>query len=507
MALTSGSVYTDLLTLVVAGLIFVYAYFKWTFTYWARKGLPHLKPSFPSGTMQNPVWPKISLGETLMHQYRECKEKGLKHIGLFTFSRPNYMPIDLQYVKNILSSDFNYFVDRGVYYNEKVDPLSAHLFSLEGQKWKNLRSRLTPTFSSGKMKMMFRLVMECGKHMTSAMEEVARKQIPIETKDWLGRFGTDVIGTCAFGIDCNSFQEPNSAFRTYGKRALCPTKWEIAKTFLGFANEKFARRMSVRITPVDVTAFFLNIVEETVKHREENNVQRNDFLQILLELKDSVGENDANKSLTIEELTAQAFIFFLAGFETSATTMSFCLYELAENLHIQDKLREEVETVLERYDGELCYDAIKELKYMKQVIDETLRKHPPLQLLLRMCVQDYKVPGTDFTIEKGTAVSIPVQGLHYDPDYFPEPEKFDPDRFSEENRRNIKPFTYMPFGEGPRMCIGLRFGLMQVSVGLALLLKNFRFTLHEKTPLPLQMNPRSFLLSTLDDIYLNVEKV
>ncbi|KAK5638811.1 hypothetical protein RI129_013106 [Pyrocoelia pectoralis] len=509
MAITSSSVYLDLLAIFVAVVICVFTYFKWTFKYWERRNVPYVKPTFPSGTMQNPLWPTISLGQTFGKHYKESKEKGLKHVGLFTFSMPNYMPIDLEYIKNVVASDFNYFVDRGVYYNEKHDPLSAHLFSLKGKKWRNLRAKLTPTFTSGKMKMMFRLVLECGKHMTDAMDEICKKQVPLDIKDWLGRFGTDVIGSCAFGIDCNSFKVPNSDFRILSKRALNQTNWEIAKIFLGFTHEKFARKLAICTTPTEVTKFFLKIMEETVQYREKNNVMRNDFLQILLELKNSneMKETKEGQHLTIEELTAQAFLFFIAGYETSSTTMSFCLYEMAEHQDIQEKVRKEIETVLEKHDGEVCYDAINEMKYLRQVIDETLRKHPPLEHLLRTCVKDYKVPGTDVTIEKGTAVSVSISGLHYDPEYHPDPEKFDPERFSEENKRKIKPFTYMPFGEGPRMCIGLRFGLMQIGVGLALLLKNFRFTMSERTPLPLKIDPRSFLLAVEGDIWLNVDKV
>ncbi|KAK5638810.1 hypothetical protein RI129_013105 [Pyrocoelia pectoralis] len=456
MAITSSTLYTDFLAIFVALAICVFTYFKWTFKYWERRNVPYIKPNFPSGTMQNPLWPTVSLGRTFGKQYKESKEKGLKHVGLFTFSMPNYMPIDLEYVKNVVACDFNYFIDRGVYYNEKHDPLSAHLFSLKGTKWRNLRAKLTPTFTSGKMKMMFRLVLECGKHMTYAMDEICRKQVSLDIKDWLGGFGTDVIGSCAFGIDCNSFKDPNSDFRIVSKRALDQTNWEIAKIFLGFVHEKLARKLAICTTPTEVTKFFLKIMEETVRYREKNNIMRNDFLQILLELKNSneMKEVKGSQNFTIEELTAQAFIFFLAGYKTSSTTMSFCLYEMAEHQDIQEKVRKEIETVLETYDGEVCYDSIKEMKYLRQVIDETLRKHPPLEYLLRTCVKDYKVPGTDVTIEKGTAVSVSIYGLHYDPEYHSDPEKFDPERFSEENKRKIKPFIYMPFGEGPRMCIG-----------------------------------------------------
>lgn len=88
------------------------------------------------------------------------------------------------------------------------------------------------------------------------------------------------------------------------------------------------------------------------------------------------------------------------------------------------------------------------------LLAETLRIYPAIPSLNRQCTKDYHIPDTDVVIEKGTKVLISILGLHHDPEYFPEPEKFDPDRFSDENKHNIRPFTYLPFGDGPRNCIG-----------------------------------------------------
>jgi cytochrome P450 family 6 len=87
---------------------------------------------------------------------------------------------------------------------------------------------------------------------------------------------------------------------------------------------------------------------------------------------------------------------------------------------------------------------------------ETLRKYPPVPFLTRECTKKYTIPGTDVTIEEGTLVVIPVIGLHKDQKYFPNPEKFDPARFREEMKSKRPQFTYLPFGEGPRICIGKR---------------------------------------------------
>lgn len=126
--------------------------------------------------------------------------------------------------------------------------------------------------------------------------------------------------------------------------------------------------------------------------------------------------------------------------------------------------------------------------------------------LTRKCEKDYPLPGTDLVIERGTLTLIPVLGLHYDEEYYPNPEEFNPERFSEENKKKIPPFAYMPFGEGPRICIGLRFGLLQAKVGLCALLRNFEFRVSSKTGV-VEINKSAFLIATKKPIYLEYSKV
>lgn len=138
---------------------------------------------------------------------------------------------------------------------------------------------------------------------------------------------------------------------------------------------------------------------------------------------------------------------------------------------------------------------------------ETLRKHPPVDSLLRIASNDYKIPDSNLVIEKDTLAFIPVFGIHYDSDIYPQPEKFDPERFSDENKKDRHPMAHLPFGEGPRNCIGLRFGLMQTKVGLIQLLLNFKFSPSAKTLIPMVYLPSAPLLCPANDMWLTVEKM
>ena len=137
------------------------------------------------------------------------------------------------------------------------------------------------------------------------------------------------------------------------------------------------------------------------------------------------------------------------GFETTATLVSLALYCLACDHRVQDKLLDELEEL-----GELDYHKAMTAPYLDAVVQETLRLYPPAPVIDREAAQDYTIPGTDITIEKGTDVLIPVYAIHMDPHNYPKPHLWTPERFLPDNRSNIAPYTYLPFGAGPRNCIG-----------------------------------------------------
>ncbi|GJQ73208.1 Cyp6a9 [Trypoxylus dichotomus] len=481
----------------------IYLYYKQIFTYWLKKGLPQLNPTIPYGDMKNP-WtvPRVIQFDRC---YQELKKRGEKHGGIYLFARPVYMVIDPEYVKNILVKDFQHFTDRGLYYNEKKQPISANLFFIEGQRWRNLRHRLTPTFTSGKMKMMFKTMLRCTEPLASAFKEMASNREAIDIKESLARFTTDVIGSCAFGIECNSFLEPNSEFRQHGKAIFHQTPFDQMKLLFVQSFPNLSRSLGIVLLNNKSGAFLTNMATETYNYRKRNNVRRDDFMQILIDLKDKKGDpKDKENSITMNELIAQASLFFIAGFDTSSVTLSFTLFNLASHLDIQEKVRNEVKDVLKMHKGEVTYEALQDMKYTEQVIDETMRMYPIAAILGRVCTEDYRIPSTDIVIEKGTSVIFSPWALHRDPEHFPDPEKFDPDRFSAENKGNIVPGTYFPFGDGPRTCIGLRFAMMQMKIALAVLLVDYEFTLNLKTKLPLEID-FGFILTPKGGIWLDAK--
>ena len=166
--------------------------------------------------------------------------------------------------------------------------------------------------------------------------------------------------------------------------------------------------------------------------------------------------------MSVDMIAAQLFLFYVAGFETSAATAAFTLYELAQYPELLKKAQADVEQALEKH-GKLTYEALSDMKYMDLCIMETIRKYPGLPILNRECTHDYLIPDTNLMIKKGTPIIISLFGIHRNAEYFPNPMVYDPERFLEENM-NYDPAAYMPFGEGPRHCIGKTSELMEIEM-------------------------------------------
>ncbi|XP_037941485.1 probable cytochrome P450 6a13 [Teleopsis dalmanni] len=367
-----------------------------------------------------------------------------------------------------------------------------------------MRTKLTPTFSSGKIKSTFPTIVDVANTLVEVLGDMQNSplydiDVGIEIEDLISHYTTDVIGSVAFGLDCGTLKDPNSTFSDIIKKAL-NFRHNMITVLLAYIFPKVARKLRLKTLTGEVSKFFLNLVRQTVTFREQTGTQRNDFLNLLMELRKS-------GDLTMEEITAQAYVFFVAGHDTGSSTLTFCLYELALNQDIQNKARSEINEVLSAHKGVLTYEAMADMKYLLQIMYETTRKHAPTVFIARQTAEDYFVPNTDYVIEKGMTVLLPVDAIHHDPDLYPNPKLFDPERFTAAEIQKRHPMAYLAFGRGPRNCIGSRFGKMIVLAGLCLLLKNFKFSATKKTQIPIKSSMFTLLRASEEGVYLKVEKL
>ncbi|XP_059610505.1 cytochrome P450 6a2-like [Phlebotomus argentipes] len=489
--------------LLVGAIGLLWYYMKKSYSYWDNLNVPVLPPTFPFGHLD--PFGRKHFAQILKDAYDAFKKKS-DFSGFYFLTSPRLIPLNLDVIKHILIKDFNNFSDRQVYYNEEDDPLSAHLFSLRGDKWRSFRQQLSPTFTSGKMKMMYPLVVG----QTEPLNQYLRKHMnsgPMDFKAVCTRYAADVIGIAAFGIECNCLKhEKTEILRMSDLFFNFNTIMSRLKFFFFLTFEGLAKKMRLRFNDQELEDYFMRIIKDTVKHRESGKVDRNDFVKLLLQVKNNK-ENSVGNKMTFNEMAAQAFIFFVGGYETTSMTMQYCCGELARNQDMQERVRQEVREVLKKYNGELTYEAVHELTYLKQCIDETLRMYPPGFNLFRAATNDYKVPNSSLLIPKGMQIFIPVYAIHMDPEIYPNPHIFDPERFSAENVQNRHPMAHIPFGDGPRNCIGMRFAMMELAVAISNIVNNFKLTLNPRTQTPFKFDPKEINIYPEGGMWIDVQEL
>ncbi|XP_049305684.1 probable cytochrome P450 6d5 [Bactrocera dorsalis] len=476
-----------LLTIACALAIF---YIKWTYTYWQRKGFPYHEPKIPFGVLDAVRRRKASLGTAIYDVYRSNKDKVL---GIYLITRPALLVRDAQLARDILSKDFESFHDRGIHVDDEEDPQSrGGIFFLKGRDWRSLRIKLAPSFTSGKLKGMFDKIEDVGDRMVNFLNNQLTDGgvKEFEMKHVMGTYAIDIIASVIFGLDVNSFVEPSNEILNVSRKVNEPTLGSVVRgtcQFLYPSLEKLFIRLGWR---EEAPNMMREIVKRTIEMREEQNISRKDMLQLLMQLRNkgqiSVDDNDWSakatdkivpKPMSIEVIATNLFLFYVAGYETTATVASFTAFELAQSPIAMAKAQLDVRAALAKHDNEFTYAAVQDMKYLDLCIMETTRKYPGLPILNRQCTQDYPLPDSDLVIKCGTPIIISLLGIHRDEKYFPDPMLWEPERFLNGKYESA---AYMPFGAGPRHCIAQRLGRIIVKVALAKLLLNFNVELNSE---------------------------
>ncbi|XP_050078073.1 cytochrome P450 6d3-like [Anopheles maculipalpis] len=449
----------------------LYLGLRYVYTYWARHGLAHLRPEIPYGNLRALAEKRESFGVAVNALYDRSTER---LVGVYLFFRPAILVRDAHLAKRIMVADFQHFYDRGVFCDEHRDPLSANLFALPGTRWKRLRAKLTPTFTSGQLRQMMPTFLEVSKKLFHQLEPLAVEGRVVDVRDIASRYVLDVIASVFFGFEANCLHDPDDPFLRALEDINNPNSFvnniRSAGVFVCPGLLKFSGLSSL---PPGIRRFAMEVVTRQIEHRERNpQERRKDFMQLLIDLRREADCDDGG--LTIEQCAANVFLFYVAGADTSTGVISFTMHELTHNRVAMVKARQEIDAVLERYGGTISYECLAELKYLDLCVKETLRKYPGLPILNRVCTRDYPVPESDVVIRAGTQVIIPLLGISRDEKYFPDAEAYMPERFDEQ-APNHDPDAYYPFGVGPRNCIGLRQGIILSKIALVLMLSRFEF--------------------------------
>lgn len=519
-----------ILAVFIVAFTAFYFHVAYKMNFWKRLGVPQAPGTFPFGS--NASWSfyllKKAFNEETVMLYKEYP--GEKFLGVYhVFGLPKLTILDLELAKQVLVKDFDYFTDRQPYGHEFCSENSKNnkywantLLTLKGDKWKHMRSSLTPVFTGGKLKNMVELIHKASDSLVQHLKAHCNEEI--EGKNLMRDFGFDVIASTGFGIEINSFEDPKNPVKQNGDKILGKdSNWLFYLKFIFIlAFPSIQKWLDLPLTDTNAMEYFAEVIRSSINERKKDKARRNDFIDLVtdtltkeqkkIDKEDVMSDTGATskqkqKHWSDEELedavVSNALLLFIAGFDQSSTTSAMIFYFLAKNPTIQDKLYGEIsDAIKENGDDKLPYDVVMQLSYLDMVFHETLRCYDTSSHLERATTKDYKIPNTDIVIPKGIHVNVAAPAIMQDRQYFPNPEKFNPNHFSKEAKASRNPYAFSGFGHGPRNCIGMRFAQLQVKIAITRILASFKIETCLKTVDELIPDPTSSSLLPKGSIYV-----
>uniref|UniRef100_S4RG43 Cytochrome P450, family 3, subfamily A, polypeptide 65 n=1 Tax=Petromyzon marinus TaxID=7757 RepID=S4RG43_PETMA len=477
------------LVLTLAAFILSAIYLLWPYQIFKKMGVPGPTP-----------FPLVGTFHHYLKGFREFDAESFRKYGrvwgIYDGRVPVLMVTDTNMLKQILVKDcLESFTNRRKF--GLSGPIKDVLLIAEDEHWKRIRNVLTPAFSGGKIKQMCPLIQRCAEVLVQNLHEPCQLEQPVDLKD--EKFGSGILDHLEF---------EGEGFGEIVKQKVFPhdpVPKALKYIFLCEFSPLFAvilffpflisplERLGVTLFDKKAIHFFHKIVQQMKNKRQKglNDMQgRVDFLQQMVNAQLSENTSNGNEDLTDGELESQAVLFLMAGYDNTSTSITFLAYCLACNPDVQTKVQQEIDTILP--DGKLPdYETLKQMEYLDMVVCETLRMYSSSSRTDRVCKKTTVV--NDLVIPKGVVVTVPLWVLHYDPQYWDEPHEFRPERFTKEAKEARDPYCYLPFGHGPRNCIGMRFALMSVKIAVCRILQRYSFQTCSETTIPPQFNKNTFL--------------
>nr|AXB26392.1 CYP332A21 [Hebomoia glaucippe] len=480
------------ITIFVFALL--YLFYKKNFSYWKNRGITYEEPSFPLGNLG------FIMRKSFWDFCAELKNKyPIDYVGVFLAWKPALFVQTAELARKVLVKDHEYFQDRYLY-SGYSDPLgSLNLFTVKNPIWSNMRNELSPMFTSLRLKKITELMNVNSEQLIQKVQkDYIEKNESVNLKELFSMYTSDTVAYSVFGIRVSVLTGQLSPLWAITSHMVKWTFWRGLEFTMIFFTPAVAALFRLKFFSSGASEYIKKIFWNVVNERKSKGTTNDkDLVNHLLKLKENLKlPSDSNTELADNLMLAQVAVFILGSVETSSTTLSYCLHELAYHPEEQEILYKEIDDALKRTGKNILeYDDLMELKYMSGCLRETLRKYPPVSYLDRICNKRYKL-NDDVIIEKGTPVFVNVLAIHYDEKNFPEPNKWLPERFAAISDSDNVQFTFLPFGEGPRFCIGKRYGMMQMRTALAQLVHKFKLV--PSVPREVETDPYSVILAPAD---------
>ncbi|XP_016961702.1 probable cytochrome P450 28a5 [Drosophila biarmipes] len=504
-----------LLTLILVFLAaaLLYAVLVWNHDYWRKRGVPGPKPQLLCGNYPNMFAMRRHAIYDLTDIYRQYKHK-YDAVGIFGSRTPQLLVLNPQLARRVLVSNFSNFHDNEL--SKTVDERSDFIFAnnpltLTGEKWKSRRADVTPGLTLGRVKTVYPVTKKVCQKLSEWVERQLRLGSPegINAKHMSLCFTSETVTDCVLGLSAESFSDKPTPILANTKDLFNQPLTFVLFFMLTSTFPSLSNLLKLRFIPLKVERFFLDLMASAVEARRAQqsaggeHFERSDFLDYILQL----GER---QQLDNRQLLAYSMTFLLDGFETTATVLAHMLLNLGRNARAQELLREEIRAHLQ--DGFVDFDKLNNLPYLDACLQETIRLFPPAFTSNKLCTESIELPnrdGPNFVVEKGTTVVIPHYSFMVDEEFFPDPQSFQPERFMEPDA--VKTFrergVYMGFGDGPRVCIGMRFATAQIKAAIVELISKFNVKINPKTRQDNQFDPVQFFITLHGGIWLDLEKL
>lgn len=398
--------------------------------------------------------------------------------------RTFYLVTDPESIKYVLQ-DNNRNYRKG--YDQARPLLGDGLVTAEGDSWLRQRRLIQPMFVPSQISGYIPVITSATEEMLAKWEEFAKTDEPLDVAHEMMRLTQTIILRAMFSTDISS--EVEQIARAFD------TALEHLNQVL-FSPSKILDRIP---TPNNIrhqrSLNYLNrFVFDLIAQRRRSSREIHDLLSLLIQARDS----ETGLGMSDQQIRDEVMTIFLAGHETTANALAWAWFLLAQNPEPMDKITAEVDRVLENRTPSA--GKIQELLYTRTVFDETLRLYPPAWMFARHAIEDDEIGG--FFIPADSMLMISPYVTHRLPHIWQEPDKFDPERFTAENTSKRHKFAYLPFGGGPRVCIGNTFAITEALIILAMVLQRFWPKLHPQQsiiPTPIAtLQPKPGILMHLE---------